>query len=193
MSNAVRGDESSRELLKRARHGEAGALSALFRRQGVQLQKWARGRLPGWARQAADTADLVQDALFQTVRRMDGFEDRGRGALQAYLRQAVQNRIRDELRRHARRRPADSLDDEAEIADSGLSPHDQVVLTEHDSRYRQALMRLSDADRVLVVGRLELDYTYDQLALISGRAGPEAARIAVRRAVQRLAVIMANG
>lgn len=193
MTNVFRGDESSRELLKRARQGEAGALSALFRRQGVQLQRWARGRLPGWARQAADTADLVQDALFQTVRRIDGFEDRGRGALQAYLRQAVQNRIRDELRRHARRRPAESLDTEAEIADAGLSPHDEAVLSEDDGRYRRALMQLSDGDRVLVVGRLELDYTYEQLALISGRAGPEAARIAVRRAVQRLAETMANG
>jgi hypothetical protein len=46
---------------------------------------------------------------------------------------------------------------------------------------------------MLVVGRIELGFNYDQLALISGRATPEAARQAVRRAVKKLAERMPGG
>ena len=59
----------------------------------------ASGRLPRWARDTADTQDLVQETLFQTFKKIEKFEARGEGALFAYLRQAILNRIRDELRR----------------------------------------------------------------------------------------------
>src|ERR1043165_9312034 len=83
---------ASGELLERARDGDSRALSALFRRQASALRRWAHARLPRWARHVADTADIVQDALMQTFRRIDRFDYRGRGALQAYLRQAATNR-----------------------------------------------------------------------------------------------------
>ncbi len=52
---------------------------------------------------------------------MESFEPRRVGALQAYLRQAVLNRLRDELRRHARRPDHIGLDEvDAEIGDSPL-------------------------------------------------------------------------
>ena len=103
-----RGDpESTRELIDRARRGEPGAVDQLFARHLGPLQRWASGRLPHWARDFADTDDLVQDALLQTFKRIGDFEPRGVGALQAYLRQAVVNRVRDEL---AAERPTTRLD-----------------------------------------------------------------------------------
>ena len=91
--------ESSLDLLERARAGDASALDALMARHLPRLRRWASGRLPRWARDVADTQDLVQDTLLQTFKRIDRFEPRGEGALQAYLRQGVLNRIRDEYRR----------------------------------------------------------------------------------------------
>ena len=67
-----------------------------------RLKRWATGRLPRWARDATDTHDIVQDTLLRTLGRLDSFEDRGDGALQADLRQGIMNRIRDELRRTGR-------------------------------------------------------------------------------------------
>ena len=64
-----------------------------------QLRKWARGRLPQWARSLADTQDLVQDAVMRALPKLESFEVRHPGALQSYLRQAVQNRIYDEVRK----------------------------------------------------------------------------------------------
>ena len=175
---------ASSELLRRVRAGDSRALSTLVRRQGIALTRWARGRLPRWARHFADTADLVQDALLNTFRRIDRFDDRGKGALQAYLRQAVQNRISDELRR-VERRPRAEIDDD--FPADGLSPYDLTLSAERALRYKQALASLSEADRVLIVARFELDYTYEQLALVGDRASPEAARKALQRAVLKLA------
>src|SRR5690349_14530494 len=100
--------ESTLTLLTRARSGDAHALDDLFGRYLPPLRRWAHGRLPRWAREMTDTQDLVQDALLQTFKKIGGFDCRGEGALQAYLRQAVMNRIRDELRRVARRPTAEA-------------------------------------------------------------------------------------
>jgi RNA polymerase sigma-70 factor (ECF subfamily) len=141
----------------------------------------------------SDTADIVQDALLQTLRNIERFDDRGRGALQAYLRQAVTNRICDELRK-VQRRPAT---EEASVLDSvphgDPSPLQWAADAERHRRYKEALATLTPEEQLLVAGRLELDYTYDQLALISGRATADAARVAVRRAILKLAKSMSSG
>ena len=180
---------ASGELLERARAGDDRALSTLFRRQGNQLRRWASGRLPQWARRLHDTADVVQETLLQTFRRIDRFENRGKGALQAFLRQAVINRIRDEIRKVSRR-PLDSLDDDDDarpISSDTPNPYEIALEGEHARRYKAALALLSPEERLLVVGRIELGYNYEQLALISSKSTPGAARQAVRRAILKLA------
>lgn len=183
---------SSRDLLSLARRGDSRAMSRLFRRQGDHLRRWARGRLPGWARNMADTADIVQDALLQTFRRIDTVETNGQGALRAYLRAAVQNRIKDELRRTVRRPMTEALVADAHdtAAASTPSPHDTAESLEQERRYRAALTRLNERERMLTVARLEMNYSYDQLALIGGHATPGAARVFVRRAMLHLAEVM---
>jgi RNA polymerase sigma factor (sigma-70 family) len=178
---------STANLIRRARAGDGHAVSALFRRHGQWLRQWARGRLPQWARALHDTVDVVQDALFQTFRRLDRFEDRGKGALRAYLRQAVENRIRDVMRTVGRR-PVEAIEDfERRIPGHAPSPFDEAAMAERDRRYKLALEALTDEERHLVVGRLELGYNYEQLALVTNRPTQEAARLAVRRAVTKLA------
>jgi RNA polymerase sigma factor (sigma-70 family) len=182
----------SAELLARAKAGDARAISSLFRRHGPELRQWARGRLPRWARTVADTTDIIQDVLLRTFKRIDRFEDRGKGALRGYLRRSVMNRIQDEMRKVVRR-PTGQLEERLfNIAGDGPSPHESAVGGERERHYKGALVHLSEEERVLVVGRIELGFNYDQLALISGRATPEAARQAVRRAVKKLAERMPN-
>jgi RNA polymerase sigma-70 factor (ECF subfamily) len=190
-AKSVRRSLSTSRLLRRARQGDAQAASTLFRRHGLWLRQWARGRLPQWARVIHDTADVVQDALLHTFRRLDRFEDRGKGALRAYLCRAVDNRIRDVMRSVARR-PVDALDESAfDLATPAPSPYDDAAIAERERRYKRALEALTDEERQLVVGRLELGYNYEQVALVAGRPSAEAARQAVRRAVTKLAGEMA--
>jgi RNA polymerase sigma factor (sigma-70 family) len=177
--------DSTTSLLERARAGDSAAIEALFARCLPPLQRWARGRLPQWARDMADTNDVVQDAVVQTFKRIETFDARGEGALQAYLRQAVMNRIRDHIRRVGRRPATTELDTAQE--DPGPSPLEQTVGQEAIDRYEAALARLSEADRELVIASIELGYNYEQLAEVTGRRSADAARKAARRALIKLA------
>lgn len=190
--DSISSNASSRSLIERARAGDAGAISTLFRRQGQALRRWAHRRLPTWARQVRDTADLVQDALLHTFRHFDRFDDRGHGALQAYLRQAVTNRIRDELRR-VERRPIEEGDDAiALLPEAAPDPFEATLDSERQRKYKEVLVTLTDDERLLVVARVEMDYTYEQLALLTDRPTPGAARLAVRRAVLKVAERMSG-
>jgi RNA polymerase sigma factor (sigma-70 family) len=177
--------DSTLTLLTRARAGDSQALDELFARYLPGLQKWTRGRLPRWARDLADTPDLVQEVLLDTFKKIDGFEHRGEGALRAYLRQAVMNRIRDELRR-AKRHP-EHVELDAILVDSGLSPLESAVGAQVVERYEAALQRLSAEDRELVIARVEMGLTYAELAAAAGKPSAGAARMAVSRALLRLA------
>lgn len=183
--------DSTTTLLQRARAGDHAAIEALFARCTPPLQRWARGRLPKWARDMADTHDVVQDAVIQTFKRLDTFEARGEGALQAYLRQAVMNRIRDHIRRVGRRPGQTELDPEHE--DTGPSPLEQAVGSEAVERYEAALARLTETDRALIIATVELGYTPEQVAEATGRRSTEAARKASRRALIKLAEEMQRG
>ena len=185
-----RDDTSSARLLDRAIRGDRSAREALFARYLPWLRRWARGRLPHWARGVADTSDVVQDALHRTVTRLGGFEPRGDGALRAYLRSAVENRIRDEMRRAVRRPAMDVLDEGQPLAGNDRSLQEKIIHDEAWDRYRLALKHLPRRDQRLIVGRLELDYSFRQLAAIDDRTGPDAARMALKRALVRLAAEM---
>src|SRR6202035_2381849 len=102
---------STFDLVERAKSGDGDALNRLFARYLPSLRRWASGRLPRWARDLMDTDDLVQETMIRAVKRLGAFESRHEGALQAYLRQAVVNRIRDEVRRSARLPVTDVLED----------------------------------------------------------------------------------
>ena len=177
--------DSSLTLLERAQAGDRAALDALVARYLPRLQRWASGRLPRWARDLADTQDVVQETLFQTFQRIDRFDSRGEGALQAYLRQAVLNRIRDELRRAKRRPSKHELDSEAEGSDR--SPLEEAIGQQAIERYERALASLRQEDRELVVAKIELGYTYPEMAELLRKPTANAARMAAERAIIRLA------
>jgi RNA polymerase sigma-70 factor (ECF subfamily) len=177
--------ETTAALIARARAGDAQAVDRLFALHLEPLQRWASGRLPRWARDLADTDDLVQDTLIQTFKRIDAFEPRRAGALQAYLRQAVMNRISDELRKKARRPASEALSPAA--ADGAESPLERAIGREAVDRYERALAALRPEEREAVIGRVEMGYTYDELARVLGKVSGEAARKAAERALVRLA------
>jgi RNA polymerase sigma factor (sigma-70 family) len=179
---------STVELVLLAKQGNQSALDTLFARHAAPLRRWASGRLPRWARDLADTEDLVQEALLQTFKRIDDFEARGAGCLHAYLRQAVLNRIRDELRRRGRKPDFTSLD--TGKADEGLSPLDRAIDRQALERYERALSRLRPEEQEAIIARVEMGYTYEELAESLGKPSSEAARKAAQRALVRLVEAM---
>jgi len=174
---------ASQELLRRARAGDHQALGRLFQRYLPSLHRWAHGRIPSWARNAVDTADVVQETVLQTLHNLRSFEPQREGALLGYLRRSLANRIKDRFRYAARHR-MNELNESS--PDPSASPLQVAISEEERTRYEEALRRLSPLDREAIVGRIELEYSYEQLALILKKPTPGAARMAVRRALIRL-------
>jgi RNA polymerase sigma-70 factor (ECF subfamily) len=180
--------ESTVALLARARAGDQAALDEVFARAIPSLKRWASGRLPRWARGVVDTDDLVQDTVINTLKRINVFEYRVDSALQAYLRQAVMNRIRNEIRRVTRHPEADTFD--SETPDAGLSPLEALIGKQTVEAYDEAMAQLEPAEREAIVGRVELGLSYQELAQAMGRPSADAARMAVGRAMLKLAALL---
>jgi RNA polymerase sigma-70 factor (ECF subfamily) len=178
--------ESTIELLQRVKQGDHGALEVLLERHLPRLRRWASGRLPRYVRDGSDTEDLVQETVIRTLRTIEAFEYRREGALQAYLRQALYNRIRDRIRQAGRRPRLES-----DRRGSARSRESLRWSRRSDIRPRSAMRPpLRPSNRATArrfVGRLELGYDYSELASALAKPTSEAARKAVGRAVLRLA------
>jgi RNA polymerase sigma-70 factor (ECF subfamily) len=175
--------ERTGDLLRRAQAGDEFALEQLFSRYLPRLQRWATGRLPASARQLVDTQDIVQEVLIKAIKHIDGFEQRHGEAFQAYLRKALFNRVKDEIRRKSISRaglPDDPID-------PGPSPVEVAIGRELYERYEAAFDRLKPEDQQAIFLRIELDLSLKEVAEIMQKPSTDAARMAVSRALLRLA------
>src|SRR6266545_225519 len=172
-------DEPTIELVMKAQGGDRLAVEALLQRCLPQLKRWAHGKLPAAARGSLDTGDLVQEAAMHVVQRLDVFQPRHVGAMQAYLRMSVLNRIRDEIRRVGRH-PAPVELPEDHPGDS-TSPLEIAILAESYERYRKALGNLKPRDREMIVARVEAQWSMGEIAWQFGMRTVDGARMAVTR------------
>jgi len=183
-SDMLLSDEPTINLVERARTGDRVSLEALLQRSLPELRRWAHGRLPPSARSYLDTGDVVQETALHALRNLDRFEPEHVYSMQSYLRRAVINRIRDELRRIGRTPPPEELSDDP--PSDRPSALEVAIRSEEYGRYRGALERLSLKDRRLIVTRIELQWSYERIAHMLEMPSPDAARVAVTRALRRL-------
>ncbi len=128
---------------------------------------------------------MIQETLIKTLRNVRAFEPRHDGALAAYLRQALQNRVRDAVRAAGRRPGIEPIG--TDVLDPRASPLETAIGSEALHRYERALGRLPDEQRELVLARVELGLTYEELARATHKPSADAARMAVSRALVQLA------
>jgi RNA polymerase sigma factor (sigma-70 family) len=179
---------SSYALVLRARDGDEEARNELCARYLPRLRRWAHGRLPLWAREHLDTEDIVQDTLLQSVRQLGAFTPQHERAFCAYVSQALRNRLRDAMRRAASRPSGHPLSPDEPAHEP--SPLEQALGGQMLGRYDAALQRLRDSDRELIVARVELGLGYEEIAGLLDKSSIPAARVAVSRALLRLAAEM---
>jgi len=172
-------------LLRKAQRGDQNASDKLCREFLPDLKSLAHGRLPGQARGQMDTDDVVQEVFLKVIRRLDSFDPKHHDALRAYLYTSVVNRIKDEYKR--RRPEVVNLEDVQDLAARVATPLEEVIGHEMFERYEASLERLKPQEREMLVAKIELNLPYDQIARLFAKGTPAAARIAVRRALVRLA------
>lgn len=180
--------ETTATLLSLLRSGDDSARERLIARYLPMLRRWAHGRLPAYARDLNDTHDLVQITLMSALKHLDEFQSQHEGALLAYLRTALVNAIRQEIRRTSRHGVHEALpEDSAWLHDSELS---QRLTPERWIDYEQALARLNDEQREAVILRLEFGMGWGEIAEAMQRQSPDAARMLVSRALLELARVL---
>ncbi|MBL0162110.1 MAG: sigma-70 family RNA polymerase sigma factor [Xanthomonadales bacterium] len=177
--------ESTATLLSLLRQGDDSARERLLARYLPLLRRWAHGRLPARARDLNDTNDLVQITLLSALKNLDQFESRHEGALLAYLRTALMNAIRGELRRVGRAGVVESLPENSEA----LGMNSLVPRLDQDQwlDYENALGKISESKREAVLLRLEFGMSYAEIASALDRPSEAAASMMVSRALIELA------
>lgn len=176
--------DTTASLLARVRAGDLAARERLIGRYLGPLKRWAHGRLPVRARDLFDTDDVVQNTLIRSLDHMEAFEARQEGAFLAYLRRVLVNQIRDEIRRAGRQPGRDSLSEMSPAP--GPSPLEVAIGRERLEQYEAALAALPDAQQEAIFMRVELGFTYDEIAGALGIPSENAARMMVVRALIRL-------
>ena len=182
--------EDTISLLNRAKTGDEKALELLCARYLPRLYKWATGRLPPHMRTAVETSDLVQETFLSTIGKLQGFDPRHPGAFPAYLRKALLNRLRNAIR-DAERRPKHTPLDGSEV-DVATSSLERTIGREQVQQYEKAVMQLKETDRAAIFLRIELEMNYEEIADALKKPSVDAARMAVRRALFRLAREMSD-
>lgn len=179
--------DTTRMLVEQARAGDERALDRLCARLLPAARRWAKGRLPKGARGMLDTEDIVQETVARMaarVRRIRPDEDHG---LYLYLRVALRNRVHDEWRRVHRRPEVRATLPSQVDDDRAAGPETNAALNERQERYEAALETLEPVERAMVVARLEFGLPWREIAEIANKSSEDAARVAVGRAVRKIA------
>ena len=180
--------ETTASLLALIRGGDDAARNRLLSRMYKPLFRFAHGRLPARARDLTETGDLVQVAMHRALDHIDEFDSKREGAFLAYLRRILMRLILDEVRRAGRRGESVELGEGHAIADP--SPLEEAVGRDALERYETALGQLTDQQREAVMLRVEMGYTYAEIAQATGAVSSDAARMLVTRAIVRVGELM---
>lgn len=180
--------QRTRDLVLSAKEGHRDAMETLLARYRPRLARWAAGRLPLEARSLLDTSDLVQETLIRAVENIGSIEARGPGGFEVYMRRAVLNRIRDQVRWAHRRAGSEEVSED--LVDRTPSPLEEAIGADVVRRYEEALASLSEEERQLLHLRIELDLDYDEITAMMERPSLDATRMAIQRALQKLAQAM---
>jgi RNA polymerase sigma-70 factor (ECF subfamily) len=194
-ADAASGLSMTRELLPLAKSGDRDARGELLARYQRPLERFLHARLPPSARGLGDTQDLVQEVFARTLDSLSELEFRGAGAFWSYLRTVGARYVVDLSRK---RSPAAAAGDE--LADSRVAPRSleqsplaQVVGREQIDAFERALEHLPERSREALLLRLELGLDYASIARELAFPSPDAARMAVTRALGDVAREMSRG
>ena len=181
---------STVDLVARVRGGDQEALEAVCLRCLRGLHAFAAGRVPPRVRGMWDTQDLVTEALEKGLARLLDLDLGRQGALMAYFRQILRNLIVDKVRAADRAPRTATLDDRH--VDDTLSPLERALDREKVQLYEAALQRLKPRDAELIILRVEQQADYEEIVAYLGLPSANAARVAMRRALLRLAHQMSS-
>jgi RNA polymerase sigma-70 factor (ECF subfamily) len=193
----------TQQLLARAGAGDPAAFEELFARHRDFLRLVVRLRIDARLRARVDPSDVVQEAQFEAFRRLPDFLDRRPMPFRLWLRKTTQERLLKVQRRHleAGRRDASRevpLPEQSsvllagQLLAGGSSPSQRLDRSETARRVRDAVARLPDADREILLMRDFEGLSNQEVAYLLG-LDPATASKRHGRALLRLRQILLDG
>lgn len=198
----------TRELMLQAGRGEETAVNALLDRHREALRHMVRARLDQRLSRRVDASDVVQDVLLEASQRLADYLRDPRLPFSLWLREMAKDRIIDLHRRHrvAVRRSLDkeqplspaafgdrsSLELAAQLRDPELTPAANALHRELHQRFLDALDRMDEEDREILVIRHVEQLSNSDAAAILGLSAP-AAGMRHLRALRRMREILGEG
>lgn len=195
----------TQELMRDAGRGDPAAINALLDRHREALRHMVRARLDQRLSRRVDASDVVQDVLFEASGRLQQYLADPKMPFSLWLRELARDRIIDLHRRHrvALRRSLDkeqplspanfgdrsSLELAGQLRDPELTPAAHALRRELHERFLDALDRMDEEDREILVMRHVEQLTNSEAASILGLTAP-AAGMRHLRALRRMREIL---
>lgn len=117
-------------LVSDAIRGDVGALSALLTDSRDRLVAFIRQKIPAEAGRGLSADDVVQEAHGEVFRRITGFEPRGSGSFDRWVRAIALRRLQSQLRRHGAAKRGGGLRRWSEVGhfeDSAIALFEQLA------------------------------------------------------------------
>ncbi|MGA2640734.1 MAG: sigma-70 family RNA polymerase sigma factor [Spirochaetia bacterium] len=149
------------ELIERVLRGETRFFAALVER----YQDPVYGMALRFVRSASDAEDLAQEAFLRAYRGLEGFK--GDARFSTWLYRITWNLCTDWLRRNRKPgHPSGALDDAAGVADERVDLEEGLLAAEERHTVRQALDRLAERYRSVLILMYYQKMSYEQIASV---------------------------
>lgn len=186
-------------LVARARHGDPSALGRLIERYRAYLKLLAEVQLDHKLQAKVDASDVVQHTFLEAFRDFAQFRGASEAELTAWLRQILSRNLAEEFRRYKGTKRRDvrlerSLDQELNASSlalerglvaEGTSPSQQAVRRENAVVLADALSKLPEDYRRVILLRHIKNIPLSEVALAMGRTN-DAVRHLWLRALAKL-------
>lgn len=187
-------EPSDEDLVRDIRRGDTAAAGLLVERHTPVLRAAVLQRLPRVLRPRVGPSDVVQETYSAAFLNLADFEDRGEGSFGRWLREILEHKIVDEIRRHMEVGKRDARRDvhmnTGQEPNPGRrrtpSPVSEVVAAEQADVVRGAVEDLPSDYRTVLRYLLHDGMTAGEAGERMGRS-PEAVRKLYARALGRLA------
>ncbi len=171
-------------LLNGLRSGDSNAINKLMQIYQPLLLRWAHGRIPEQAKNYVETIDLVQETMLLALKSKSKIKADNAGAFFCYLRTIFINQIKQELRKNKPFHVALTT----QFNQSEVMSYEEDLDSLH--AYDQAINLLSEEEKQMVVMRIEFGLSHHEIAVLTGRNSPDAARVFIKRALDKLSDVI---
>ncbi|MCA9146823.1 MAG: sigma-70 family RNA polymerase sigma factor [Planctomycetales bacterium] len=167
-------------------------LAALLDEHRSYLKRIAEAELPERLQARLDSSDLVQETLLLAYRQFGQFAGSTDAQFVGWLREILRNQIIDATRHHGRQVRDVSRNQplpDAVACDRTLSASEVARRTETGEQLRDALAKLPEHYRTVILLRQEQDLSFEEIGQHMDRTA-DAARMLWGRAILQLSKLM---